>query len=246
MELLVDIGNSRMKWATQSDVISSMETVSLADAAFLDVIEQRWLTLEPPKKIVVSSVSHSEIENILSDWMLAHWAITPLLIDSKASQLGVTNNYKNPSQLGSDRWAALITAHQNYAGECCVIDCGTAMTIDGINRHGQHLGGIIFPGLDMVRKSLCEGTQRIQLESTGSINHLAKSTTEAVLAGSIYGLAGAIERIVYEFTATMETSPQLLMTGGNAAMLKPYLNVHCVEVPDLVIQGLALLARDLE
>ena len=152
---------------------------------------------------------------------------------------GITNEYAQPEQLGCDRWAALIGARSLLdRGSLCVVDCGTAITVDALTEDDRFLGGIIFPGIGLIQESLLKGTADITHSRAEFKQVLGTTTAEAVSGGSFIGVAGAIDRVLCEMYAILD-EPKLYITGGDASLLLPLLKKSLQYEPDLVLLGLA-------
>ena len=149
------------------------------------------------------------------------------------------NEYDQPEQLGCDRWAALIGARSmTTSGALCVVDCGTAVTIDGLTQEDRFIGGVILPGIDLMQESLLTNTSDI-LESRAEFKQvIGKTTAECVSGGSFIGTAGAIERVLREM-ASIVGEPKMYITGGDAPQLLPLISYSLQYEPDLVLIGLA-------
>lgn len=242
MNLLVDMGNTRIKWT----LAASPDRLQMASAAYqapLPVfLDGHWAKLAPPARLVVASVVGDERTHQLQDWVAAHWAVPVSVLKARREMLGVKNSYDQPAALGSDRWAALIAARHLDPTAACIIDCGTAVTVDALAADGEFLGGVILPGLSLMRESLKAGTAGIRASEGTAVTCLARSTAQAVAAGALFGLAGALERIVVEQQRTLGEGLRVLLTGGDAEVLLPYLRYPVRHMPDLVLRGLAVVA----
>lgn len=246
MNLLVDLGNARIKWARAQP--GSWQT----GAAFLHgtplnvLFDNLWTDMQVPQKVAVVCVANPKISQALDRWLLQHWSLHAHVVKAQRELLGVRNHYREPATLGADRWVALIAAHRMSKGPLSVVDCGTAVTIDALSAQGDFLGGVIVPGLRLLRSSLVDATQEIREIDGDDTTCLGRSTADAVTGGSVFGLAGAIERILTEHAHQLGEGVQVLLTGGDAAVMLPRLRVAApVEhVPDLVLRGLALIAEE--
>jgi type III pantothenate kinase len=149
-----------------------------------------------------------------------------------------------------DRWLAMLAAWNLLRGPVCVIDCGTALTVDALDANGQHLGGLIVPGLGMMRDSLLEGTDGIAYDSSAgeesSDSLLAHSTRSGVEVGSLYALLAFIDRVMTDLQQELGDEMQCILTGGDAAELAPLLAREVLQQPQLVLDGLALLVTEAE
>jgi type III pantothenate kinase len=187
----------------------------------------------------------------LDGWVNQHWQLSVEYVHPAASGFGVTNAYSEPQDLGVDRWLAIIAAYQRAKGAVCVIDCGTALTVDVVDGKGQHLGGLILPGLGMMRDSLLQRAEGIDYEpenepfSDDAVpTLLANDTQGAVEAGSLYASIAFIERVVADLEREVGQAMQVLLTGGDAPDIEPLLARELDYSPRLVLEGLALMAGE--
>lgn len=246
MDLLIDLGNSRLKWAQHAPGLWRLGAALLGDEKDIEsLFAGAWTGIEKPRCVILCSVSTPERLNALKQWMRVRWSIAPHVVHSQAEQLGVRNLYRDPSQLGADRWAALIGARGLTARAACVVDAGTAVTVDALSAQGEFLGGAIFPGLRLLRDSLAQGTEAITRAPGNADDCPARSTADGVAAGTLFGLAGAVERLVDEYRRVLGQELELFLTGGDAPELAAHLRVKMTPVPDLVLQGLARVADSL-
>ncbi|OGI52202.1 MAG: hypothetical protein A3E57_02130 [Candidatus Muproteobacteria bacterium RIFCSPHIGHO2_12_FULL_60_33] len=244
MNLLIDLGNSRLKWAQHAPGLWHTEAAMLDDE-MPSLLDRLWHDMAAPQKVVVCSVSPPRRRRALEQWVQARWPITPQIVRTQAEQFGVKNRYREPEQLGVDRWVALIGARGLTPSAACVVDCGTAVTVDALSAQGEFLGGAVFPGLRLLRDSLVQGTAGISAAEGRADDCLARSTADGVAAGTLYGLAGAVERLIDEYRRTLGETMEIFLTGGEAPALAAHLRVPATLVPDLVLKGLARIADSL-
>jgi type III pantothenate kinase len=145
-----------------------------------------------------------------------------------------------------DRWLAAVAGYHAAGGACCVADIGTAATFDAVTGDGQHLGGFIVPGPELMMRCLWGGTADLA-ERTASSGEaagapLADNTRDAIERGCHLAVAAFVDRGVEEVRRRLGVTPALLLTGGAAAVIRPHLLTSCQVVPDLVLRGLAILA----
>ncbi len=242
--LAVDAGNTMTKWGLYLDGWLSQEQVLNAD---LHSISSTWQSLQQPTIIVVSHVSTLQTRKKLVE-LLSIWTIEPMWVTSEVVRCGVSNHYRDPDQLGCDRWAALIGAWSIQSKACLVINVGTAVTIDMLSSKGDFIGGIILPGPSLMMQSLDEKTALINVES-GKFEVLPTDTMTATHSGVIHALVGAIDRMQAILLRHI-TTPALLghhiVSGGGASILLPHLDVTVQHVKNLVLEGLVVMARDSE
>lgn len=241
MNLVLDLGNSRCKWALANDGLTPGGAFAYGEN-FALALDHAFSPLSRPAKVAAVSVAGIAHTDTLAQWVQRHWNLELQSIVTRVAQLGVSNSYKDPTRLGADRWAALVAAHARFASSVCVVDCGTAVTIDVLDQNGLFRGGVILPGLALMRDTLLR-TQGVRDVSGESGSALAQSTADGVAAGTLFGLAGAIDRVIDEQAALLGESPQTLITGGDAQALLKLLRHVVQHAPDLVLEGVALIAR---
>jgi type III pantothenate kinase len=243
--LLVDLGNTRLKWVSFGAPAWRPQAALVRNHRLPDVLSELWGSLPRPKAVVVASVSDRDASKALRDWSNSAWSIVPYFVAAQPAFLDVCNGYRDPSMLGADRWAALIGARGETKNSACVVDCGTAVTIDALNADGEFRGGVILPGIELMRDALTRGTAAVRESAGDETSCLGRTTADAVAAGSVYGLAGAIERVVHEFGELLDMPMELLITGGDADRVAAHVLRPARRIPDLVLKGLARVAETL-
>jgi type III pantothenate kinase len=242
--VLVDAGNSRVKWAiAQAERIEYGEAFRSSAAGLADGLSAVWAGLPPPAQVVVGNVAGAAVGEAITAWTQAHWGLTPHFAASAPCACGVYNGYDAPEKLGVDRWAALIGARGRVRGAVCVADCGTAITVDLLDAGGRHLGGWIVPGLTLMRETLAEKARLTDNASAVLAGVWGRNTAEGLAGGARQAGAGLIERAFQAATDFLGGAPELVLTGGDAKSLGRLLRVPYHPVPNLVIEGLWALAR---
>lgn len=250
MILLIDAGNSRIKWACLvGGVVQPGEPIAHSgDAGDVHALSLAWAPLPRPIRIVAVNVLGPDFAELLTGWAEDTWGLAVEFIAAQRAACGVVNAYREPERLGADRWVALIAARHACAGPVCVIDCGTAVTIDVLAANGGHLGGLIIPGLTLMRRALVERTAGIRLgadaDRDGDAPLFARDTAGGVIGGTRYALAAAIDRIAGDVRAAIGADLRCLLTGGDADTILPLLTGDYDHAPDLVLEGLAVVAGD--
>ncbi|MEQ1836571.1 MAG: type III pantothenate kinase [Candidatus Nitrotoga sp.] len=236
--LLIDAGNSRVKWATvegglwlQQNVLENTHATGLSVA---------FSELPPPDRILISNVAGENMAQLLSA-ACAAWQCPIGFIVAQVTQCGVRNAYVHPAQLGSDRWAALIAAWHQERASCLVVNCGTATTVDALSAEGEFLGGLILPGVDMMRSSLAAGAAQLA-QTEGAWREFPRNTADATFSGSIQATIGAI-RLQFE-TLAMHGDVRCLLSGGAADKVQQHLKLPSVRVDNLVLRGLQIIGQD--
>lgn len=257
MKLLMDIGNSCVKWATlhEGGKLSPQQRFCYQQEGLIDKLAEAFIQSGNSmhwtagwNQIWVSNVAGPDLATALTDWTKATWGITPILVKTAGYDCGVTNGYHQPQQLGIDRWLALIGAHYLERGPLCVVDCGTAVTLDVLTAAGVHLGGLIMPGMSLMYQALLTDTHALAAKTTRLVDfkrpipttHLAQDTDTGIILGTLYAIAGWVE-YNYQCLRTEGQKYSLILTGGDSAEIAKLLTCPYRQVPDLVLQGLAVM-----
>jgi type III pantothenate kinase len=245
MKLLVDIGNSRVKWATlDKEGLSPSQSFPRSKTGIKASLNKAWKSLTDIEAIYVANVGGDKLSEQLSEWSEKAWQLTPKTIKSEQKRFGVSNAYEEAEKLGIDRWLSLIAARQHARQAQCIIDCGTAMTIDIVTKTGQHQGGMILPGLSLMRSSLASNTDALtEEEGEQEFKTLAANTYSAIQAGTLYCVTATLERIISDLKLSFKNQIRFIITGGDAEHLLPLLPDELHHYPDIVLKGLAFYAR---
>lgn len=237
--LLIDAGNSRIKWALI--VGGAWSRQGVVENGQAETLRLAFNNLPPPKKILASNVAGEEMGKRLHA-ICALWPSPVEFIAARTEQCGVRNLYQNPAQLGSDRWAALIAAWQQEHTSCLVVNCGTATTLDTLSQQGEFLGGLILPGIHMMQRSLVTGAAALGHEMVqGSWSKFPRNTADAMTSGAILATVAAI-RFQFEALAGYG-EPRCLISGGAAVSILPYLDMPLLRMDNLVLRGLQIIGE---
>ncbi|WP_043752654.1 type III pantothenate kinase [Imhoffiella purpurea] len=245
MMLLLDIGNTNLRWAlARSEDAFEVEVARHSGAVPLDVLA-RWEVLDPPSRLIVGNVGGAAVGESVRRVAHAYWGLEPEFVSVRAAWRDLRIAYADPSRLGVDRWLALIEAHASVDGAVLIVDAGTAVTYDLILGDGRHLGGSILPGIEMMRSSLLAGTQIPRIESEPSGRSWATDTGSAIAAGSVQAVAALADRLFEHLAHEAGAEPSMLLSGGDADRIASAIQAPCEMVPDLVLRGLARVVREL-
>ena len=240
--LLVDVGNSRVKWSDPERLslgsISAFATEDLSNSLCM-----QWSGLKRPDAVWISSVAGDRTDGVMRHWVSQTWGITAHFLLATDHQLGVSNGYQTPSQLGIDRWLALIAARALSHLPLIVVDCGPAVTVDGMDATGQHLGGLILPGQRLMRESLTGKTAIADLVESSSRDYFAMNTAAGIHSGALLATSCLIEKIYEIMSEQSKTEVSCFLTGGGAELIKDSLDIPLKHEPALVLSGLALVAK---
>jgi type III pantothenate kinase len=199
-----------------------------------------------PRRVLVSNVAGPDMAGTLSKLTKKVFKVDAEFITAVPEYHGLVNGYLDPRLLGADRWLALIGAWTRARSALCVVDAGTAVKVDSVDEAGHHLGGLIVPGIHMMREALMSKTSDIAKaaeHSTPSLaGVLANNTIGAVSRGAVFALAGMADRAAEIVEQSTGAKPKLFITGGDAGMITGTMRTRGEIVPDLVLQGLAVIA----
>jgi len=211
-----------------------------------ELLDMDFSPLSPPDQILVSCVSNTTTQEALTHWIAVHWHLRPSYIVSSRQTAGIVNGYREPHTLGSDRWAAMIAAFHQVGGPVCVIDAGTALTIDIIDEGGIHLGGMILPGIYSAQASLFSQTAMppVIIGKMPMNQMLGNSTQECISLGIQHSLTALFVHLFTHLKHEFGRVPVCLVTGGDAPIITALLPVTAQQDPHLVLKGLAVLAAN--
>ncbi|MEP7246067.1 MAG: type III pantothenate kinase [Gammaproteobacteria bacterium] len=246
--LLVDIGNTRIKWARFVDgKLTRQRAAAHAGWGRDDFARHVFGRARGLERIIVVSVAGSRVDRAFTAAARERAGIAPEFFTSTRRVADVTTLYLEPWRLGADRLAGVIGGHQLAKRRAvCIIGVGTALTLDLVDARGMHLGGAIVPAPSLMKDSLLTQTHGIRRRAHGGTaagSFFARSTRAAIEQGSRYAAAAVIDRAVAEARRLLGRTPLVLLTGGGAPALRPLIRSAHTLVPDLVLQGLATLAR---
>ncbi len=239
MILVVDAGNSRVKWGLYDD--QRWQARGGCENRDVGQLAARWSALPSPRQIVVANVAGDTMNAELRT-QFQHWPTKPHWITAQKEQCGVKNGYDEPTRLGSDRWAALIAAWSQCHHSCVVVNVGTAVTVDALSDHGVFLGGFILPGPTLMRCALATHTAGVNTGAGRTYQPYPQTTDDAVYSGGLAAITGAIEHMVAQLTQE-GSLPSCLLSGGGAATIAPQLPFTTQVIDNLVLDGLIRIAR---
>ena len=247
--LLFDVGNTFIKWGLL-DELKLVDLGCIRNEEFLAKECDALIELIPPDagRVIACCVASNNIDAKLTTLISNNYDCLIEYVQSESMAYGIRSGYQDASQLGVDRWVAMIAAKTQFSGDITVIDLGTAITIDTIDEYGDHIGGQILPGLQLMLSSLDKKTDRITLRSISNdltnmkINFWADNTNDAIIFGACNAICGAIERAIICLQENGH-SPTVILTGGDALVFKNLMNEGYRHRPNLVLEGLAIIAN---
>lgn len=230
--LLLDLGNSRLKAAWQDSENLQILPIQEVDQIGLAIPAQ-------PDQIWLSSVAdQAQTEGLVDQ-------LSDLVTKIHQVKVPVYQHYLPtkyaPEQLGVDRWLAMLACYHESPGPCLVVDCGTAVTLDWVNSMGEHQGGYILPGLQMMQQALLQGTAIHWVKPDDPIQTVARDSASAIALGARHALVALIEKMLDQ----AEPQTQLFLGGGDAGEIAISMASSHKKIQHMVLKGLSCLA-DLE
>ncbi len=257
MILLIDAGNSRIKWASlcygksghgksgdgqlgpQSEILHS-DIHKHGPGILFDALTT------VPDRVLVSNVAGESLEKALMLAVREQYDVQAEFVQTSMEACGIRNGYGDPKQMGVDRWVAMIGARAHCAAPVCVIDAGTAVTIDVLDKKGVHLGGLIAPGFHLMAAALNKSTSDIDIspglpDENGAF--LGHSTQEAIRKASYHAVVAFVEQACTRIASEIKMPVARILTGGDGLILAAALNGKHEYIPELVLRGLKEIAE---
>lgn len=241
MNLLLDAGNSRIKWGIRQQGVWLARGVRPTSEVALLVADLAPFSLGRACLCCVASAeTRGALFNMLSPRVeRLHW------LTALADAHGLHNSYQPPETLGADRYAALVAARRRDLGDCVVVSVGTALTVDALTAAGEFLGGVIAPGPELMRGALLRGTAGVRA-SGGPAVEFPVDTGAAVAGGIALAQSGVVMGMRQRLARHGGGRVTILLSGGARAELVKLLAPPVVEVDDLVLEGLVWIAKEQE
>lgn len=243
--LLLDIGNTRIKWGILKDGELS-RTGHISQERIRDQGLQVLTTKLPRRvdEVFASNVAGASIATRLSGIVGAHCDSEVRFASTARKGWGVTNGYTQPRRMGVDRWVAMVGAWARTSCACLVVDAGTAITLDALDDEGVHLGGQIIAGVSTMADALAAATSDIpsvrpaKAREGADLGMFARNTAAAVREGAQNAVTGAVDR-AFRTLQSSGYDAKIVLTGGDASRILNALRETPVHRPHLVLEGLA-------
>jgi type III pantothenate kinase len=243
--LVLDCGHSRLAWAMVNDRgWYAQGSVRSQDIGTLALRE--WQNLPRPMRVVGVNVG-GEAARVRVEAQLLRWRTAPEWLTASEEAGGVVNHYARASQLGADRWVAMVAARQRVADElfpppCVVVIARTAVTVDALESGGAFRGGVILPGLNLMLQALAANTTALKMPP-GNYHDFPVSNADGVFSGAMQALCGAIEQMRNRLAGD-GVSAKCFISGGAAAEIALRLTPPVEVVDNLVLEGVLALATN--
>jgi len=237
MILLIDAGNTRLKWRLTGTGGPLEGAAVMADAEPLIGLSGYWSDID---RILVSTVASESARAQLHELLLARAKVPVEYCWAESTRDGLSNSYGDVSRMGADRWHAMLAGWVRCKASFAVVDAGSAVTVDYVNAGGRHLGGYILPGLQMMRRSLKVDAARIGFEQSEQLDtRPGQSTGECVNHGLAWLTEALVQRIHHDAKAFGLSA--IYLTGGDARRLQA-LGLEANVIEGMVLDGLERIA----
>jgi type III pantothenate kinase len=234
----IDLGNTRIKWRETHRSMPAMSSRAMPVSRISTDLD---LALsERPERIRVASVRGAPAKQDLAAWSDHQFGLSPEFACSSAKLAGVTNGYEHPELLGVDRWLALLAGSRLTDGGAVVMDFGTAMTADGLDGSGRHIGGFIAPGIRLMSESLRANTGLVRPKGAQQSALFPGHNTTAAVSGGVLAAAAGFANQAWKLLSAGSGARVALITGGDAELIAGVVDFPFRIAIDLVLDGLAV------
>lgn len=237
MDLLFDLGNTRCKIAVHDSASVRIVAALAWDAP--DLLAQ-WhaLPLAQPTRVAVAHVTRAHRLDAVRELVAARFGAVPVVVAQSMATCGrLRVAYADPARLGVDRFLALLAASERSVAQL-LVGAGTALTLDAIGADGHHHGGLIVPGVQLMRRAMTEAAPNVAWHEGAFAQSFASDTASALESGIWCAMAGAVARAAQRFATDFGSAPVVVLHGGDAAMLATQLDVPAQRDATLVMRGL--------
>lgn len=237
MTLYFDIGNSRFKWQPRGQFATLPNSFAYQKSSISSQLDNSLQDCpRPSDDVVIVSVAGADVDQQVKAWIKSNWGVGVRFLHTQKRWQDLQNGYLDADSLGSDRWYDLIGAVSRYSYPFIVVDIGSAVTVDVVNSCGQHLGGYISPGIDMMRGALEAGTD-IHLDHSQTMmktNTVPTDTISAINEGIFLSVAAFIDSLHH----TVEKDSICILTGGGSEQIAQLMNSPATVDPNLIFFGI--------
>lgn len=242
--LLIDLGSSSLKWTfAGDDELGSVSRLSHQQKPLAPQLDRIWTDMEQPDAVWVAAVASQSIQDDLRLWIETNWSLPVEFMRTESAACGITCAYQRPEDLGVDRWAAILAAHRRHPEGVCVVDCGTAITLDVVHGDGRHLGGYILPGFELMRQSLFSITAMAVTVDDYSQEEWGNSTASCITLGGRKAVAVLVESSVERLQAAGVCDPAVILTGSSVNEITSLIEIDYEIREQLVLDGLLMYAK---
>jgi type III pantothenate kinase len=244
VKLLIDSGNTALKYAfAGARGFDSVGVVAYPPQQLSGALIEAFFGVGAPDSVYVANVASDEIARQMNEFCKNCWGLVPYYLKSTPAYQSLRNGYEQPATLGIDRWCAMVGAWSRYQQACCVVDGGSAVTIDVIDAVGQHQGGLILPGRHAMLQALTRHTSLdavpVNFDPAGDL--LGKNTAACIVSGVNTAIVQTIARVARDFGPR---PLRVILTGGDASVIRAELTDASEQIKNLVLEGVLALVNE--
>lgn len=249
MLLTIDVGNTNMvfglfegKNLVGSFRISTNAT-STSDEIGMQILQYyHFLKIAPEKTsaVIIASVVPPAMYS-LKNAIRKYLRIQPLVV-GKDVDTGMVNHYNNPREVGVDRLVNGVSAVARYGKPLIIVDIGTAITFDAIDKDGAYLGGAIFPGIKVAMEALFMKASKLPRVDIAATEYaIGRTTVQSMQSGAVRGYVGALTGIIEDMKQELEGNVRVIATGGMGRMMAEHCPLIDEVDPNLTLDGLRMI-----
>jgi len=239
MDWVLDAGNTTLRWAAvHAGHIVWQAALPASECPRLTAV---WARARPPGRLLVSAVGSADVRLGITAAARENWGVEPDFLQSPAAGWGVRNGYWEPAELGIDRFSALVAATRRAPAGALVVDVGTAVTMDVLIA-GEHRGGYILPGLELMTDALTRGTAKVAQARPDPAEGPGCDTDTGVGRGIAHAVIGAVTEVRAHLAGQGLSGVPCILTGGGAPLVAQRIAPPRIQLPGLVLEGLARMA----
>lgn len=245
MNLLADIGNTRVKWAcADAKTLFGHGAFTYTRDTLSELLRRNWGGLERPEQVCFASVAGAGVTAQVHEFVRSAWELEARQAVTEKERGGLRNAYDDVAAMGVDRWLAMLAAWSRYKKPLCIIDSGTALTVDIILGNGQHAGGFILPGLSLMAAALARETHGIRSRQEQDLElEYGRSTAACISNGFAFAVAGLLDRCFSKTREEQGVELLSIITGGAAEQALPLVPGRHIHEPHLVLRGLHIWSQ---
>jgi type III pantothenate kinase len=239
---LVDGDGIRARWRIATD---PRRTADEYVVWLNQLLELEGLARDTVTAVIIGTVVPRALHN-LSVLARKYFNVEPVVAGQGDAAWPIALDVDEPQNVGADRALNAIAAHARHKGDVIVIDFGTATTFDVVDFSGAYKGGIIAPGINLSLDALVAAAAklpRIAVEAPANTSVIGRTTTSQMLTGVYWGYVAMIEGLVARLKAEIGRPVTVIATGGLAPLFEAHGKLFDAVEPDLTIQGLSLLHK---
>jgi len=250
MLVAVDIGNTDTVVGVFDDGrlinhfrIASNHNLTVDECGFFitGLLDRLKVKASDIRRIILASVV-PRLTPVYNQMVQKYFGLEPLIVSSKI-RLPVKIAYDDPTQVGADRIANAAAGYQLFGGPLVIVDFGTTVNFDVVNKEGVYLGGAIAPGPETSAIELAKRAARLfEVRIEKPDRAIGRSTAESIKSGLFHGTIGQIENIIESISQELGQKPRVIATGGLASEFEGRIKIIESIHPTLTLEGLKIIA----